>query len=547
MFKDYNSVSNLDGDRVIFFLSKPIKARTAVIAVALLLVVFANGAFFKHVGAIYPLAGGNLFFVISLGIVLFSVTVILLSLLSGRYTLKPILITVLLVTSMVAYFMDAYDVVIDSHMIQNLLETNIKESVDLLSFKQVLYFVLLGVIPSVIVYRLKIVSMTFTETLVDKAKVIGIALAVAVVIIFSFSKYYTSFFREHKPLRYYANPAYYLYSIGHYAQETFSHPYSGIAPIGEDAKIISGNQPRKLIVLVVGEAVRWDHFGLNGYSRDTTPLLRKEDIINYTQFTSSGTETAVSVPCMFSSFGREGYDKEKAKHTENVLDVLKRAGVNILWRDNNSDSKGVADRVSYEDYQSPKVNTICDEECRDEGMLVGLQEYINTHPKGDILIVLHQMGNHGPAYYKRYTKPFEKYTPVCKTNQLEQCSKEEITNAYDNTILYTDTFLTQVIALLKGNDERFATGMFYLSDHGESLGENGLYLHGFPYAIAPEAQKHVPAVMWFGKQFKIDKAKMADSAKEPQTQDSLFHTLLGYLDVNTTIYQPRLDLLHVGR
>lgn len=546
MFKDYNSVSYLCGDRVLFSLSKPIKARTAVIAVALLWVIFANGAFFKHVGDVYPLAGGNMFFVLSLGIVLFSVTVIVLTLLSGRHTLKPLLITLLLITSQVAYFMDLYDVVIDSHMIQNLLETNIKESADLLSFKQVIYFVLLGFIPSVIVYRSKIVRMTFKETLIDKAKVIAIALSVAVIIIFSFSKYYTSFFREHKPLRYYANPAYYLYSLGHYAQETFAHPYSGIAPIAEDAKIVSNDQPRKLIVLVVGEAVRWDHFGLNNYERDTTPLLRKEDIINFTQFTSCGTETAVSVPCMFSSFGREGYDKEKAKHTENILDVLKRAGVNILWRDNNSDSKGVADRVVYEDYQSPKNNTICDEECRDEGMLVGLQEYINTHPKGDILIVLHQMGNHGPAYYKRYTKAFEKYTPVCKTNQLEQCSKEEITNAYDNTILNTDTFLTQVISLLKGNDEHFATGMFYLSDHGESLGENGLYLHGFPYAIAPEAQKHVPAVMWFGKQYKIDKTKMVSAAKEPHTQDELFHTLLGYLDVNTTVYRPELDLLHAG-
>lgn len=532
---------------MLFSLSKPIKARTVVIAVALLWVIFANSAFFKHVTQVYPLAGGNVFFVLSLGIVLLSVTVILLTLLSGRHTLKPILITLLLVSSLVAYFMDAYDVVIDSHMIQNLLETNIKESLDLLSFKQVLYFVLLGVIPSVLIYRIKIVPMTLKETLIEKVKVIAIALITAVVIIFSFSKYYTSFFREHKPLRYYANPAYYLYSIGHYVQETFAHPYSGIAPIAQDAKIISGDQPRKLIVLVVGEAVRWDHFGLNNYERDTTPLLRKENIINFTQFTSCGTETAVSVPCMFSSFGRKGYDKEKAKHTENVLDVLKRAGVNILWRDNNSDSKGVADRIAYEDYQSPKTNTICDEECRDEGMLVGLQEYINAHPKGDILIVLHQMGNHGPAYYKRYTKAFEKYTPVCKTNQLEQCSKEEITNAYDNTILNTDTFLTQVISLLKGNDERFATGMFYLSDHGESLGENGLYLHGFPYNIAPEAQTHIPAVMWFGKQFKINQAKLAASAKEPQTQDSLFHTLLGYLDVNTTVYQPELDLLHAGR
>lgn len=538
---------NLCGDRVLFSFSKPIKARTAVLAVALLLVVFANGAFFKHVSEVYPLIGGNILFVMSLGVVLFSVTTVVLMLLSGRYTLKPVLITVLLVSSMVAYFMDAYDVVIDSHMIQNLLETNIKESVDLLSFKQVIYFVLLGVIPSAIVYRMKIVPMTLKESLIDKAKVIGIALTLSIVIIFSFSKYYTSFFREHKPLRYYTNPAYYIYSVVHYVQETFAHPYSGIAPIGEDAKIVSGDQPRKLIVMVVGEAVRWDHFGLNNYERDTTPLLRKEDVINFTQFTSCGTETAVSVPCMFSSFGRKEYDKEKAKHTENVLDVLKRAGVNILWRDNNSDSKGVADRVAYEDYQSPKLNTICDEECRDEGMLVGLQEYINAHPKGDILIVLHQMGNHGPAYYKRYPKSFEKYTPVCKTNQLEQCSKEEITNAYDNTVLYTDTFLTKVITLLKGNDERFATGMFYVSDHGESLGENGLYLHGFPYAIAPEAQKHVPAVMWFGKQFKIDQDKIAASAKEPQTQDSLFHTLLGYLDVNTSVYKPELDLLHVGR
>ncbi len=532
--------------RVLFSFSKPIKARTVIIAVSLLWVLFANGAFFKHVSEVYPPHGGNLFFIASLGVVLFCVTVIFLTLLSGRYTLKPLVITFLIITSQVAYFMDLYDVVIDSHMIQNLLETNIKESVDLLSFKQVAYFVLLGLIPSVAVYRANIVSMTFKKTLLEKAKVIAVALAVAVVIIFSFSKYYTSFFREHKPLRYYTNPTYYIYSLVHYVQETFAHPYSGIAPIGEDAKIVSADRPRKLIVMVVGEAVRWDHFGLNGYERDTTPQLRKEELINFTQFASCGTETAVSVPCMFSSFGREGYDKEKAKHTENVLDVLKRAGVNILWRENNSDSKGVADRVVFEDYQSPATNTVCDEECRDEGMLVGLQEYIDAHPKGDILIVLHQMGNHGPAYYKRYPKAYEKYTPVCKTNQLEQCSKEEITNAYDNSILYTDTFLTKVIGLLKTNDERFATGMFYLSDHGESLGENGLYLHGFPYSIAPEVQKHVPAVMWFGKQFAIDKAKLASSAKEPQSQDSVFHTLLGYLDVKTTLYKPELDLLHAG-
>ncbi|MDD5052262.1 MAG: phosphoethanolamine--lipid A transferase [Sulfuricurvum sp.] len=531
-----------------FTFLKPKKAQIVIVFVSLFFVLFANGAFFKHVLEVYPFVGGNIYFVLSLGIVLLCATVIVLTLLSWRYTLKPLLIIILLVSSMVAYFMDAYDVVIDTHMIQNLLETNIKESADLLSLKQVLYFLVLGVIPSIILFRIKIVSRTLKETIIDKAKSIAISLVIAVLMIFSFSKYYTSFFREHKPLRYYTNPAFYIYSLGSYVQKTFSHPYSGLISIGQDAKIVAeNNEPRKLIILVVGEAVRWDHFSLNGYERETTPLLKKEDVINYTQFTSCGTETAVSVPCMFSSFGREHYEKEQALHTENVLDIMKRAGVNILWRENNSDSKGVAQRVEFQNYQSPKNNSICDEECRDEGMLVGLQGYIDSHPKGDILIVLHQMGNHGPAYYKRYPKQYEKYTPVCKTNQLEQCSKEEITNAYDNSILYTDTFLSKVIGLLKDNDKNYATGMFYLSDHGESLGEKGLYLHGFPYSIAPEAQKHIPAVMWFGKQFNIDKAKIAENAKLPQTQDSVFHTLLGYSEVNTSVYKPELDLLHVGR
>jgi lipid A ethanolaminephosphotransferase len=308
---------------------------------------------------------------------------------------------------------------------------------------------------------------------------------------------------------------------------------------------VNDSTHRKLVVLVVGEAVRWDHFSLNGYSRETNPLLKKEDIINFTQFTSCGTETAVSVPCMFSSLGRADYDKDVAEHTENVLDVLKHAGTNILWRDNNSDSKGVALRVAYEDYKLPANNTVCDDgECRDEGMLVGLQEYINAHPKGNIVIILHQMGNHGPAYYKRYPKEYEKFTPVCKTNQLEQCTQAEITNGYDNTILYTDTVISKVIGMLKQNDEMFATAMFYLSDHGESLGENGLYLHGFPYNIAPEAQKHVPAVMWFGKQYNMNKTLLRERSKESYSQDFLFHTMLGLSDVNTSVYKPELDILH---
>jgi lipid A ethanolaminephosphotransferase len=247
---------------------------------------------------------------------------------------------------------------------------------------------------------------------------------------------------------------------------------------------------------------------------------------------------------MFSVYGEEHYKDEHAEDTENVLDVLKRAGVHVLWRDNNSSSKHVADRVEYQSYMSPEVNTICDEECRDEGMLVGLQDYIDSHPTGDIAIILHQMGNHGPAYYKRYPKEFEKFTPVCRTNELAECTSQEINNAYDNAILYTDYFLSKVIALLKNNDGPFETTMFYLSDHGESLGENGIHLHGMPNFIAPEVQRHVPAVLWVGQYFdEVDVGAINKRRHKRYTQDSVFHTLLGFMEVTTKVYKKKRDLL----
>lgn len=527
-----------------FDFNRRIYSRTLIFAVSLFLTLFANMTFFKYVLEVYPLTWNSAPMIVSLGLVLWAVQVLLFTLLGSRYVLKPLLIVVLLLSSLAAYFMDTYDIVVDTQMIQNVMETNIHESMDLFSIQQVLYFLILGVLPSVIVYRLNIEPLSFKAVMIDKLKTIGIVLGIIVVIIVGFSKFYTSFFREHKPLRFYTNPTFYLYSLGQYVKESFSHPMTGIKLIGQDAKIPATDVSRELIILVVGEAARWDHFSLNGYRKETNPLLAKEDIINFSHFTSCGTETAVSVPCMFSYAGREKYDKEVALHTENVLDVLKHSGANVLWRDNNSDSKGVAVRLPYEDYKTPKNNTVCEDgECRDEGMLVGLQEYINAHPKGDIVIVLHQMGNHGPAYYKRYPKAFEKFTPVCKSNQLEKCSQDEITNAYDNAILYTDYFLSQVIGLLKTNDERFETAMFYLSDHGESLGEKGFYLHGFPYAIAPEAQKHVPAVMWFGKHFDINKEIVKRNASKDYSHDFLFHTMLGMLEVNTSVYRSELDIL----
>ena len=491
----------------------------------------------------YPVSARNILFLVSLTIVLTSVLIILGSIFCFKYTSKPILITILLVSAIISYFMNNYSIVIDETMLQNILETDPGEVSDLIHFKLFLYIGFAGVLPSLIVFKVKIIYKSFLRELLSRIIVIITALLVILASALPLSSFYSSFLREHKPLRYYTNPTYYLFSVGKYISQKFKSSNTEITAIGKDAKIPETDLDRELIILVVGEAARADRFSLSGYERETNPLLAKEDIAFFTDMHACGTSTSVSVPCMFSIYSREEYSDRKAKSTHNVLDVLSNAGVHILWRDNNSDSKGVATRVTYEDFKSPENNPVCDPECRDIGMLSGLQEYIDSHPTGDILIVLHQMGNHGPAYYKRYPKDFEVFTPVCETNQLEECTKEEIGNSYDNAILYTDYFLSKVIELLKQNS-RFEAAMFYISDHGESLGENNIYLHGLPYFMAPETQKHIPAIMWFGEGYHINKDALDSVSSMPYSQDNLFDTLLGLMEIETSVYDKSMDILH---
>lgn len=518
-----------------------------ILCTSIFFVLFDNFAFFQHVLAVYPITLKNIGFLASLVVGFTAFIMLLLTLVSSKYTTKPVLIILLLLSSAAAYFMNNYNVVIDHTMIQNILQTNFGEAFDLFSPKLLYYFFLLGVLPAFFIFRVKLESTSWKKAIVIKMRDIFLSLLIIFGIVLIFSKFYTSFFREHKPLRYYTNPSYYIYSVGKYMNRTFNKAKVVVHPLGEDALIPTTDIDRELIILVVGEAVRADRLSLNGYRRETNPFLQKEDVISFTNFHSCGTSTAYSVPCMFSIFPRDKYSDSKGASTENLLSVLTHANVHVLWRDNNSDSKGVALKVQYQDYKLPEVNPVCDIECRDEGMLVGLQEYIDEQKEGDIMIVLHQMGNHGPAYYKRYPASFERFTPVCETNQFDECTNEEISNAYDNALLYTDFFLAQVIKLLKNNSSQFETAMIYISDHGESLGEYGIYLHGLPYAIAPDPQKHIAAVFWFGDSFKIDKKSLQGKSAKQFSHDNVFHTVLGLMEVETSIYDKSLDIINYDK
>lgn len=232
--------------------------------------------------------------------------------------------------------------------------------------------------------------------------------------------------------------------------------------------------------------------------------------------------------------GADEYDVDTAKYQENVLDTLDRLGVSILWRDNNSDSKGVMDKLpkaQFADYKSATNNAICNtnpyNECRDVGMLVGLDDFVAANNGKDMLIMLHQMGNHGPAYFKRYDEKFAKFTPVCEGNELAKCEHQSLINAYDNALLATDDFIAQSIQWLQTHSNAYDVSMLYVSDHGESLGENGVYLHGMPNAFAPKEQRSVPAFFWTDKQTGI--TPMATDTV--LTHDAITPTLLKLFDV----------------
>ncbi len=514
-----------------------------IIFTSIFIVIFHNSTFFEHVLQVYPLSSDNIGFFFSTAFIIYALLAILFALFSSKYTLKPILISTLVLSYFIHYFMQAYNIVVDKTMIENILQTDIKEGMDLMSVDLFIDFFFIAFLPALIVYKIPLKQRRFKTEFWSKIKFISIHLLLILLTLFTFSKFYTSFFREHKILRLYVNPITAIYSLTSYTYSQLKDVNIPMQKIGLDAKQIkTKNEKRKIIIMVVGEAARGDHFSLNGYNRETNPLLKKEDIINFQNMYSCGTTTAVSVPCMFSVYDRDEYSSNKGYNTHSVLDVLSHAGVEVLWRDNNSNSKGVAVRLTYENYKTSTLNTMCEGECRDMGMLVGLKQKIEQSTK-DIIIVLHQMGNHGPAYYKRYPKSFEKFTPVCETSQLEKCSVEEIKNAYDNAILYTDYFLVQTIDFLKKYEESADTAMIYMSDHGESLGDNGLYLHGLPYFMAPKHQKHVGAIMWFGKDFPLDTGKIKSKANNQYSHDNLFSTLLGVFNVQAKVYEKEMDIL----
>jgi len=523
------------------------------LAAASFLVLIYNISFWRSfVSATGGFRMDNLLVYLGVALLLVLIFSGVLALVNYRRLFKPIVIVLLLLSSLTAYFMSQYGIVVDGSMVQNVVETDVREAGELFNWKLVQSVLLLGVIPSWLIWRLPVrYSPLRREVLVNTGLVAGSLLLSAGLLLVLF-KTLAPAIREHRELRFMLTPTNVFQAANAYAKHKWATP-TVVAPLGTDAAkgslwAAAGSGQHTVTVIVVGETARAMNFSLNGYGRETNPRLAQvKELVNFNNVSSCGTATAVSVPCVFSDLTREGYSEDKARSRQGLLDVLQHAGLEVIWRDNNSGCKGVCARVRFEDMSKPVAgNPLCNsEECFDEHLLEGLPDLIRNAQK-DLVIVLHQKGSHGPAYWKRYPDEFRKFGPVCQTNELEQCSREQITAAYDNTILYTDYFLDKTIKVLK--DAGVPASMLYFSDHGESLGEKNMYLHGAPYIFSPEEQRKVPMMLWmsdnFSQRFHFDRSCLAARSSQQFSHDNVFHSTLGMLNVSTAVYNPKLDLFH---
>jgi len=524
-----------------------------VIAAALYVLLFLNLPFVSGLAsAVEPSSIADIAFITVTLIVVLCLYVLALTIVALPYALKPVIVFVVLLSAATAYFMHEYGIVIDVNMIRNVFETQRAEVADLITPKLVGGLLAFGVLPPVFVATVPI-AWPPMRTLVRQNLKRGVAVSIiAAFLIALFFADFSSFFREQRALLQKLSPGNTINAVYKYAVLQSARPRGPLTSIGLDAHkssvAVVGARPT-VVVLVIGETARSNRFSLNGYGRATNPKLSQiDDLISFSNVSSCGTDTAQSVPCIFSGLGRASFSTEAAAGREDLLDVVRRVGFDVLWRENQTGCKGVCDRVPTDALTHRADPAFCaDGECHDEILLKQLPSKLAAMKSGGV-VVLHMMGSHGPAYYKRYPQGFGVFQPTCETSQFSHCTLDEISNSYDNTIVYTDHVLAELIKALRVvADNGVDTAMIYASDHGESLGEKGLFLHGMPYSMAPREQTHVPMLMWMSEAYRrarsIDLRCVRGLKDREYSHDNIFHTVLGMLSIDTKVRDPSLDML----
>ncbi|RXJ74976.1 phosphoethanolamine transferase [Veronia nyctiphanis] len=480
------------------------------------------------------------FFAYTSPLLLTCLFIIIFSALAIPYLFRPLFIFITLTSGAACFATAKYQVMFDYSMMENIFETNTSEAASYLSLSSFLYVFALGVVPSLLIAVVKIKKdKPLRSRVISRMAILAVAVVGIAGIAGAYYKDYVSMGRNNVQIKKMIVPAHIFNSVKYGYKKNFE-PKLPYRELGDDATLIpAANGKPTLMVLVVGETARAMNFHYNGYARDTNPYTKGKGVVSLADVSSCGTSTAHSLPCMFSKLERTNYERRVADSQSNALDIIKKAGVSMTWVDNDGGDKDVAKMIGMKVVNASSSNKFCDGmTCYDEVLLEDFDKTINEN-QGDKLISLHTIGSHGPTYWKRYPAEMTRFTPTCDRSDIENCTDEEIVNTYDNTIAYTDYFLSKVIEKLESYQDKYNVAMMYISDHGESLGENGLYLHGTPYMFAPAEQTHVPWLIWMGDGYAeakgVDYNRLVTRAKEGQfSHDNLFHSLIDFFGVETT-------------
>lgn len=525
-----------------------LSAPLLIVAVALFIIVADNDSLWATAWRATLNDEHRTAILFSLFTIVFVPLTTVLALTPGTKLLRAAAAALLVVAAGCSFFMTQYGVVIDQAMIRNAAETTLLEATPLLSPAFFWHIALHGLLPAFVVATVPLGTLRWQSGLVGRLGVIGFGFALALVTLYVNYAAVSFFGRENAGLRLKINPAYPLYAAATFGINAKTVAAQDRVPLDVHlGSAVESTRKPLLLVFVVGETARADRFSFNGYQRDTNRYTRAREVVNFPNVVSCGTSTAESVPCMFSGLGRAGFSHDAAAGRESIFGALQRVGISTFWRDNSTGCKDVCDHEHFEERATWTDAEWCDSTgCFDELLLKDFDTLVADRSR-DHLIVLHQRGSHGPAYHTDVPQRAKEFFPECDFPNLRNCDRAAINNAYDNTILYTDYFLSRVIDELERHGNEFDTAMLYVSDHGESLGENGLYLHGFPYALAPHEQVEVPMLFWgsptfFSDHAHVDSSCLRRSAQQDTSHDAIFHTLLPLFHVESPLYDGSLDL-----
>ncbi|RTZ04625.1 phosphoethanolamine--lipid A transferase EptA [Flavobacterium bomense] len=506
-----------------YTLKNNLKLTRFVLLMSFLNFIFFHYPFFKFVfnNVEYKNLNG-MFLILSLMILMLVLNAFVFFLLFflSRYVGKFLLVLFFIINSVAVYFVNTYSVIIDESMIGNILNTNYDESSSFFSFKLVVYLLFLGIIPSIYIIKVKVINVTVKRFFV----LISLTLLFILGLVIANSSNVLWIDKNSKTLGGLAMPWSYTVNISlFYAHESKKNEKEILLPNAT----IKDNQ-KSVVVLVIGESARSQNFSLYGYNKNTNPLLSKTNNVFHFNAKSDATYTTAGVKSILEH-----------KNTDDLYEILPnylyRNNVEVIWRTTNWGEPPIHIK-NYQNRAFLMPNCKGDGCNYDEVLLSGLKEQILASKKNKILIVLHTSTSHGPTYSKKYPSEFETFKPVCKSVELANCSQTELINAYDNTIVYTDYILANIIKDLK-QLTAYKSTMIFVSDHGESLGEKNLYMHGLPLSIAPKEQYEIPFIVWYS-----DNSSKHLKTNEMLSQNHVFHSVLNFLNIQSPIYNEELNI-----